>query len=108
MELCECCYKLTSRLPPSETYGLSAQIRRAAVSVYANFVEGWNRESKKDSAHFVSMSRASLAELKAHMLFCMRRRWFENDDVAWALNEIDELYRIFTAIRLKLMRDPGA
>lgn len=104
VELADCCYRLTSLLPPSETYGLSSQIRRASVSVYANFVEGWNRETKKDSANFLSISRASLAELKAHLLFCVKRRWLQPDDVRWALQEIDELYRIMTAIRLKLMR----
>lgn len=102
--LADACYRLTSVLPPSETYGLSSQIRRAACSVYANFAEGWSRESMRESAHFIAVSRGSLAELKAHLLFCVLRGWMRAEDIAASLAEIDELRRILSTIRIRILR----
>ena len=104
-QLADECYRLTSLLPPAETYGLSSQIRRAACSVYANFAEGWGRESKRDSAHFMTMARGSLSELKAHLLFCVMRRYFNEQDIGPLCEEIDELSRILNTVRLNLLRN---
>lgn len=55
-------YGLTKKFPQDEQFGLVSQLRRSAVSVAANIVEGSARQSKKDYLHFLYMSRASLAE----------------------------------------------
>ena len=104
VDLADECYRLVSRLPPSELYVLNSQIRRAACSVYANFAEGWSRESIRESIHFISMSRGSLSELKAHLLFCEQRNWFAGADLIALHQEIDELRRILAAVRLKLLK----
>ena len=103
-ELADVCYRLTSQMPPIETHGLGAQTRRAACSVYANFAEGWGRESKRDSAHFMTMSRGSLSELKAHLLFAVKRGYFQAEQIEWACDEIEQLSKILKAIQLKLLR----
>ena len=56
-------YDLTSSFPPSETYGLTAQIRRAAVSVPSNIAEGAARTTKREFAQFLSIARGSLSEI---------------------------------------------
>lgn len=62
-ELTKQAYTITSSNPNFENYGLSNQIRRAAVSVSANLAEGNSRTTKKDQAHFTTISYSSLMEL---------------------------------------------
>lgn len=58
-------YKLTENFPRSEEYGLRGQIRRAAVSVVLNIVEGYRRKSTKEFLRFLNISAASLTEVEA-------------------------------------------
>lgn len=60
-------YKITRTFPPEERYGLLSQMRRAAISVVANIVEGSKRKSAKDRIHFHTTSDASLEELKYYV-----------------------------------------
>lgn len=57
-------YKVTASFPASERYGLASQIRRAAVAVPANIVEGNARNHRREYVQFCSIARASIAELK--------------------------------------------
>ena len=61
-------YKLSSKLPKSEQFGLVSQTRRAAVSTESNIVEGNSRYSRKDKIQFFVITRGSIAELKAQLL----------------------------------------
>jgi len=68
MQLVSTIYQETERLPKHETYGLSTQIRRAAVSVPSNIAEGQARHSRKEFLYFLSTARGSLAELQTQIL----------------------------------------
>lgn len=57
-------YKITVRFPKSELYGLVSQIRRSAVSVTANIVEGQSRQTRKEFIQFLHISKGSLVELE--------------------------------------------
>ena len=57
-------YKVTSRFPKEEIYGLTNQIRRASVSVPANVVEGYSRNSTKEYIKFLFNARGSLEEVR--------------------------------------------
>jgi len=61
-------YKLTSRLPRSEQFGLTSQIRRAAVSVESNIAEGESRYSRGEKIQFFTIARGSIAEIKTQIL----------------------------------------
>lgn len=61
-------YKLTDKLPKSEQFGLTSQIRRACISVESNIAEGENRYSSKDKIQFFIVSRGSIAEVKTQLL----------------------------------------
>lgn len=58
-------YKITEGFPKSEEYGLKGQLRRAAVSVVLNIVEGYRRNSTKEFLRFLNISGASLTEIEA-------------------------------------------
>lgn len=67
-ELTKKIYKLTSCLPSSETYGLSPQLRRAAVSVVSNIAEGFSRKSYKENQQFLSIAFGSTSEIETQIL----------------------------------------
>lgn len=61
-------YRLTSTFPQSELYGLTAQLRRSAISVPANIVEGQSRHTTKEYLNFLFTARGSLEETRYHLL----------------------------------------
>lgn len=70
-------YTLTASLPQSETFGLTAQIRRAALSVPANIAEGFGRYHYMDKAKFYLNARGSLYELRSHLLIAQELRYLK-------------------------------
>jgi len=63
-------YKLTSDFPDNEKFGIVQQLRRTAILVPANIVEGKSKNSKKEFAKFLYISRGSLEEVRYHVLLC--------------------------------------
>jgi four helix bundle protein len=68
MQLAKEVYKATSLMPDSERFGLTAQMRRAAVSIPSNIAEGHGRQSLPDYIRFLKTSRGSLMELQTQLL----------------------------------------
>ena len=71
------CYKITKTFPKSETYGLSSQLQRAAVSIPANIAEGRERQHKKEFIQHISIAYASLAELETHIQIAERLNFLD-------------------------------
>ncbi|MBX3377564.1 MAG: four helix bundle protein [Phycisphaeraceae bacterium] len=67
MELAAEIYRETSSMPGSERFGLTNQMRRAAVSVPSNIAEGFGRASRPEFLRFLRMARGSLFELQSHL-----------------------------------------
>lgn len=67
MDLVTEIYRVTRAFPRDEMYGLTSQLRRAAVSVPSNIAEGQARFSRKEFHHFLSQSRGSLAEVETQL-----------------------------------------
>jgi|SRR3989338_7656628 len=61
-------YRLTANFPKSEIFGLTSQLRRAAVSVALTIAEGFKRKSRADRLHFYNMAETSLEEVKCGLL----------------------------------------
>ena len=70
-------YEITKNFPAEEKYALSQQLRRAAVSIGSNIVEGFKKHSKKDSLHFYNISAASLEEAKYQLLIARDLTYIE-------------------------------
>lgn len=78
----ECAYQiylLTRDFPKEEVYGIASQLRRAALSIPTNIVEGYSRKGDKELARFVNISLGSLAEVKYLLYFCNRLGYLQNE-----------------------------
>ena len=76
MELVERVYSMSRAFPDSERFGLTSQIRRAAVSIPSNISEGAARKSDKELLQFLSIAIGSLAELETQYLIAIRLGFF--------------------------------
>lgn len=72
MELVEAVYKESRKLPKEETYGLTIQIRRAAISIAANIAEGQGRNTRGEFKQFLGIANGSLAELETLIILANR------------------------------------
>jgi len=72
MDLVESVYLVTRDFPREEVFGLTSQLRRAAVSIPANIAEGYGRKSKVSFAHFARISQGSLYELRTELQIAKR------------------------------------
>ena len=63
-------YKWTRQLPKEELFGLTSQMRRAAVSVPANIAEAFKKRGKSDKARILNISQSSLEELRYYFILC--------------------------------------
>jgi len=74
-------YRLTKGFPKDEVYGMTSQIRRAAVSVAANIAEGHGRENSGSFVQFLRIAQGSLKELETHLLLTLRVDLVSANDV---------------------------
>ena len=82
MTLAEDCYRLTARFPKDEMYGMSAQIRRAVVSIPANIAEGYGREQTGSFVQFLRITQGSTRELETHLILTARIRLADQQTLA--------------------------
>jgi four helix bundle protein len=102
MDLVEDVYRLTSRFPAEEKFGLVVQLRRAVVSVPSNIAEGHSRTGDKDYVRFLSIAIGSLAEVETQMLICLRLRYTERENCTKLFLLIEEVQKMLHTLRLKL------
>lgn len=84
-------YTMTANFPKEETYGITSQMKRAALSVPANIAEGFGRYHYLDKAKFYLNSRGSLFELKNFVLISIHLKFIDVDNANELINEMDQL-----------------
>lgn len=86
-------YRLTDSFPKTERFGLSSQLRRAAVSITSNIAEGFSRSSLKEKIQFYSMSLGSLTEVESQLITAKDLGYFQDEaeDVATRLILVNKL-----------------
>ncbi len=104
MDLVEEVYRITQMLPSHETYGLTDQMRRAAVSIPSNIAEGHTREHSKEYFHHLSIAQASLAELETHLEIAIRLKYCSPEHLRAILQQTASLGRQLYALRNALTK----
>ena len=102
MQLVTSVYRHTALLPVEERYGLSSQMRRAAVSVPSNIAEGYSRDSVKDYVRLLTIAQGSLAELETQIEIAERLAYQSSADAGQLLNEAQSVARLLQALRNSL------
>jgi four helix bundle protein len=88
-------YRFTSTFPKSETYGLSQQMRRAAVSVPANIAEGFTRRGKTDKARFMNIAESSLEESRYFLILAQDLGYGQTDLLTNTGEEVSRLLNAY-------------
>ena len=98
MSLAEHCYRLTAEFPRDEVYGMTAQIRRASVSVPANIAEGYGRDQTGSFIQFLRIAQGSARELETHLILAGRVGLLRSDILSVALDECERVSKMLRAL----------
>ena len=99
MNLVEAVYRISAVFPKSETYGLTGQMRRAAISIPCNVAEGHTRSSTKEFLQYISMAQPSLAELETELELARRLDYAPSEELKPIFRDTALLGRKLYALR---------
>jgi len=95
-------YKATTAFPKEEVYGLTSQMRRAAVSIAANIAEGCGRGGNADFARFIQMAFGSASELEYLLFLSFEIQYLNNSDYEKLSYDVAEVKKMLTSFMKKL------
>ena len=104
MDLVVECYRVSETFPKAELYGLSSQLKRAAVSIPANIAEGHGRTHTKEYLNHLSIVYGSLMELETHLQIAARLNCLNNSSLQPLLDKTAEIGRIVNGLIQSLNR----
>jgi len=91
-------YRATAGFPRHELYGLSQQLRRAAVSVPSNIAEGKGHRSDREFGHFLLHARGSLLEVQTQVMIAQQLKYLETEEVQHLLASADAIGRSLNSL----------
>jgi four helix bundle protein len=97
-------YRCTGSFPKTEVYGLTSQMRRAAVSVASNIAEGAGRQTKKEFVNYLHMAQGSLSELDTQLVIASRLDYISIDNHKEMENSIETISKMITGLIKSLKR----
>ncbi|MBN1905585.1 MAG: four helix bundle protein [Deltaproteobacteria bacterium] len=106
MDLVEIVYQATKKFPKEELYGLTNQIRRAAVSIPSNIAEGHARNSTAEFRNFLSIAQGSKAEVETQILIAQRLQYIALKQTQEMLSLLKEISKMLGALRSRLTPVP--
>ena len=98
----EMLYSLLKKLPKVETYVLSDQMRRAAISIPSNIAEGYGRNTKKEYLQFLYIANGSVCELETQLTLCVRVNYFSETEIQPIMSLLSEIGKIIMTITKKI------
>jgi four helix bundle protein len=101
-ELATLVYKVTSKYPKHEQYGLTSQIRRASASVSANIAEGYKRFGKNEKVRFLNIAESSLTEVSSYIQLAKNLGYPESTNIELLVTSVGKL---LTAYKMAILRD---
>ena len=104
MDLVVECYKIAERFPKTEVYGLTSQLRRAAISVPANIAEGQGRSHTREFLNHLSIAYGSLMEVETHLQIAARLHYLDDSSIQSLLEKSAEIGRMLNGLIQSLNR----
>jgi four helix bundle protein len=101
-DLCLTVYRLTGKFPKDEQYGLTAHLRKTAISCPSNIAEGYERKNNKEFNTFIRIALGSLAELKTQLLLAKDMKYLSENNYSDCLVRIEEVQRVSCGLRQSL------
>ncbi len=95
-------YKITKKFPKDELYGVTSQIRRAALSIILNYIEGYARKKNKVYKNFLEISYGSLKETNYLLHFSLTEDYLSKDDYEKAMKLTEDIGAMLWGILRKL------
>ena len=102
MDLAEDVYKTTHAFPKSELYGLTSQMRRAAISIASNIAEGQGRNSTGEFIQFLGIAKGSVAEIETQLELACRLQMLSSEEMLRLTNQANEIGRMLAGLIAKL------
>ena len=90
-------YRLTENFPRNETYGLTSQLRRAAVSIPANIAEGFKKRGRADKVRFMNIAQGSLEECRYYLILTKDLDYGDTTKLQPQLEETSKLLEAYSA-----------
>ena len=91
-------YRLSDRFPKVEIYGLTSQMRRAAVSLPSNIAEGAARHTRKEFINYLHMAQGSLSELDTQLVIANRLEYMSFETLKEIENAIETISKMITGL----------
>lgn len=101
IELVKVLYTLTQQFPKSELFGITNQIRRAAISISSNLAEGSSRKSQLERKRFFEISRSSLVEIDTQIEISFQLNYLNEKDLEYLNEIVNKLFAKLTNLIIK-------
>jgi four helix bundle protein len=101
-EFCSSIYSITTKFPQDEKFGLTSQLRRAAISIPSNIAEGASRSSKKDFARFLEISIGSSYEIETQLLIASDLKYISKENSVELSQTIISIIKMLSKLRSSL------
>ena len=102
IELAEMVYQISARFPAAEKFGMTSQVRRAAVSVAANIAEGAERHGTGEFRQFLGIASGSLAETETFLILAQRLGMAKEEQVKLLLAQAADVGRMLNGLKRSL------
>lgn len=102
LELVKAIYQITGKFPSSERFGLTQQIRRAAISIPSNVAEGQFRNSPKEFKQFLSIALGSAAELETQLIIAREIDYLSGEESALLLTFLERIMKMLKKLSLSI------